>query len=201
MLFTLTERCRLLQIHLSKCISSFQADPACVSANMSAWWLLMDNDLTDNLHFKVLLLHRGYEPNIYLLLKVVFPSFLSPFGFWQQATMERFGLICGQQWIMGEEERLRAGWEGCSITRWGWVTSHAFGSMIREQNIPWTGSSSQQITEQNHISPKHQFWSSVGLRSDRCSSHNHTVTVGWLYFTSISILHISQSEYDDLFPR
>lgn len=155
---------------------------------MSAWWLLMDNDLTDNPHFKVLLLRRGYEPNIRYICcsKEFFPSFLSPFVFWQQATMERFGLICGQQWIMGEEERLCAGCEGCSITRWVWVTSHAFGSMIREQNIPWTGiSSSWQITEQNHISLKHQFWSTVGLWSDRCSRHNHTVTVGWLYYTGL----------------
>lgn len=84
---------------------------------------------------------------------------------------------------MGKEERLRTGCEGCSITRWAWVTSHTFGSMIREQKIPWKGSS-RQITEQNHISLKQQFWSTVGLWLDRCSSHNHTVTVG-LYFSGL----------------
>lgn len=115
MLFTLTERCRLLQIHLSKCKSSFQADPACVNANMSAWWLLMDNDLTDNLHFKVLLFRRGYEPNVYLLLKVVFPPFLESICV---LAAGHNGAIWPHLWTAVNHGRRR------KITCWPWGLLH-----------------------------------------------------------------------------
>lgn len=108
-LFRLTQGCRLLYIHLCKCKSSFQADSVYVSLNMSVWWLIMDNHLSDNRHFKVLFFVPCYKPNacISTAWSVFVLFFFSPFADWQQATVQLFGLVSGQQWRRVKNGRRR----------------------------------------------------------------------------------------------
>lgn len=63
-LFSQTKGCRQPYIRMCKCkCKSCQVPPVCLSANMSVWWLIMDNHPSDNWHFKVLLFVPCNEPN------------------------------------------------------------------------------------------------------------------------------------------
>lgn len=128
----------------------------CVSANMSVRWLIMDNNLSDNLHFKVLFFFcHGYEPNMYISAWRVF-FFLSICG-----------LAAGHNAVRRPRlwTAVNHGGRRRKMTRSLWALQHYKVSMthqsrhwIHDPEAEYTpdSCSSQQI---KHISLKDCFWS------------------------------------------